>query len=213
MFVNAPYPQSSHFHYYLIHVYYDSFCQAQEAFKEHLELTNKSESSPEKINNGTFNQLAELNFIQSKLLIQNIVFAALSMEAYINLLGKLHLPINEFNNEFEHMDLVEKWKLIPKAIFDYGIDTKRSSYKTLIELKKARHKVVHAKSEAVNSTNLENLFIKEPAIIDIKNMIDDLFDQLQAIDPDRSYKIMLPWTPGYAGFSSKYIYHATNNKK
>ena len=84
-----------------------------------------------------------------KCVVSTIVFAAMSIEAFINDYAAACLGDDDFYDNFDRLSTLSKFELIARFILHSEVDTGKSYYSYLKALIKLRDSYVHSKSHAV----------------------------------------------------------------
>tara|TARA_R110001599_G_scaffold280950_1_gene482523 strand:+ start:1072 stop:1749 length:678 start_codon:yes stop_codon:yes gene_type:complete len=95
-----------------------------------------------------------------ELAIKAIIFSAMSVEAAINDYAGKQLGDKYFQQHLASLDLVSKWVIIPRLVCGNSIDKSGAAYNSLKILVSARNKLVHNKSQEMDSTNPHALIEK-----------------------------------------------------
>jgi hypothetical protein len=132
--------------------------------------------------------------------IKVIVFLTTFLESYINDLGGIVLGDTFVKEHLDKLSLISKWIVIPRLITNEEIDKSKSYYQGLKELVQWRNNLIHHKTRNAitffKSPDTKNLEKLKPIyeLFDVSkcfNMIKELFDELNRIDPQGSHTLRI----------------------
>jgi hypothetical protein len=131
-----------------------------------------------------------------------IMFAALSVEAFINHYGITHLTRPFFKKHLDRMSIRDKWVIIPRLTVGKAIDTNGQPYQRLCTLFTLRDKLVHFKSpefspDSIRTSDIIGLSEAENAIEAVRTLVA----ALNEVDPlaDRTWVRWTEEMPGVRG--------------
>ena len=133
-----------------------------------------------------FDNLRRLFFIQNKRFkheIQGIISLVTFYEALINEIGITELGNEYFNTNLERKSIMDKWKTIPKLVYNDSIDKKARYYGTMFDIVKLRNKLVHYKTKLhTGQSDVTDFFrLLKLCLFNIHGLIADL----KVLDKDK----------------------------
>lgn len=128
-------------------------------FLSKLNFGNISRSEFNKITteDDIIRKISEFGFEIRMYGIQTIINSTLTLEAFINDLGAIMTSESYFQSHLDKLDLVSKWILIPKLVFNKEINKTGQGYENLKFLVSNRNKLIHSKSKNIIDDNNREL--------------------------------------------------------
>lgn len=163
--LDEKYPSSYARNNYMVTTYakiaVDNYCKAKEKMEEILEQE-------------WYEILADIRLIEKleESAIITVIFATMSIEAFLNDYAAACLGDNDFYDNFDKLSVENKFNLISKFILKVQIDKSKAYYYFLRKLLKKRNELVHSKSEDANKYALT------------KEELDDLVEERERIGED-----------------------------
>jgi hypothetical protein len=154
----------------------------QQLKKEHDDLQKSFKNKT--LSDKDVHLLAAKNDLIGEHALVVIIFAALTLEAFINHYGISRLSKNYFLNYLDKLDVLSKWMVLPKLITRKQLDPGTSAMQDLSWLIAVRNKLVHYKSRMIKIDDLrESDFLWETDAQRAINTVKRLIPRLKKIDP------------------------------
>lgn len=96
----------------------------------------------------------------NELAIKAIIFSAMCVESAINDYAGKQLGDKYYQQHLASLDLLSKWVIIPRLVCGNSLDKSGAAYNSLKTLVSARNKLVHNKSQEMDSSNPQVLIEK-----------------------------------------------------
>jgi len=151
----------------------------QEDFKRKKNLTDEDIYS-----------LAEKSYTIGQHALVVIIFATLSVEAYINDYAITHLSKNYLESHLDKLDLSSKWLIIPRLVTGKQLDSGSKPMQDLSSLIALRNKLVHYKSRKLRVDKIkESDFLGEDNARKSIETVRNLLKELEKLDE----RVSLHW--------------------
>lgn len=89
------------------------------------------------------------------------VFGALCLEAFIYDYAAIHFSDTHTRKYLEKVGFISKWVIIPKLVAGRDFPTNSQAFALLVELKRERDKLIHAKSKPMPNKDEINKLVKK----------------------------------------------------
>lgn len=160
----------------------EKFSNYSTAKEEHDDL--KKSLKNKTVSDEDVDLLATKNDLIGEHALVVIIFAALTLEAFINHYGINRLSKNYFLTYLDKLDVLSKWMVLPKLITRKQLDPGTSAMQDLSWLIAVRNKLVHYKSRTIKIDDLkESDFLWETDAQRAINTVKRLIPSLEKIDP------------------------------
>ena len=125
----------------------DNYSRIQDLKREHDEFQRNLEGKY--ISDDDVAVLASKNDAIGELALIVVIFAAFTLEAYINYYGINQLSRNYFSNYLDKLDLLAKWLVIPRIVTGKKLDPGSHAMQDLSWLISLRNRLAHFKPRTV----------------------------------------------------------------
>jgi hypothetical protein len=128
----------------------------------------------------------------SKAVIKIIIFLSTFLESYIWNLSAMTLGQGYTKDYLDKLDMIAKWKIIPKLITTKDLELESRTVEELRRLVKLRNGLIHHKMKDFNPSDHESsMFDEAPNVAPFFTMIDDIFNKLDEIDRPGNHRFQL----------------------